>query len=52
MFSLIVFFLFLITNIRSNTFKSLVIQVNGDCGTYADKIAHEHGYRYVRQVSS
>jgi hypothetical protein len=27
-----------------------VIQVKGDCQILGDKIAHEHGYRYVRQV--
>ena len=27
-----------------------MIQVKGDCQALGDQIAHEHGYRYVRQV--
>ena len=30
--------------------KSVVIQVHGDCQTLGDRVAQEHGYRYVRQV--
>ena len=35
-----------------NSTKSIVIEVNGDCATVGKQIAHEHGYRYVRQVRS
>jgi len=30
--------------------KSIVIEVNGDCATVGKQVAHEHGYRYIRQV--
>ncbi|CAF1328959.1 unnamed protein product [Adineta steineri] len=30
--------------------KSIVIEVKGDCETVGGRIAHEHGYRYVRQI--
>jgi hypothetical protein len=30
--------------------QSIVIEVKGDCATVGKQVAHEHGYRYVRQV--
>ena len=29
---------------------SIVIEVKGDCASTGERVAHEHGYRYVRQV--
>lgn len=42
--------LFLITNLTLVSSKSIVIEVNGDCAIVGEKVAYEHGYRYVRQV--
>ncbi len=44
------FVLFLITNLTLVSSKSIVIEVNGDCAIVGEKVAYEHGYRYVRQV--
>ncbi|CAF5224852.1 unnamed protein product, partial [Rotaria magnacalcarata] len=44
------FLLIQTTKLTSNSLKSIVIQVKGDCETIGDKIAQEHGYRYVRQI--
>jgi hypothetical protein len=30
--------------------QSIVIEVKGDCAILGKQVAHEHGYRYVRQV--
>ncbi len=50
-FVIILFFLLIqITKPTSNILKSIVIQIKGDCKILGDKIAQEHGYRYVRQV--
>lgn len=38
------------TKSTSTLVKSIVIQIKGDCKTLGNKIAQEHGYRYVRQV--
>jgi len=44
------FVLFLTTNFPLILSKSIVIEIKGDCATMGRQIAHEHGYRYVRQV--
>ncbi|CAF0847835.1 unnamed protein product [Rotaria sp. Silwood1] len=50
-FSIIQFFLLIeTTKSTSVSLISIVIQVKGDCKTIGDKIAQEHGYRYVRQI--
>ncbi|CAF0988171.1 unnamed protein product [Rotaria sordida] len=51
-FFLISLFLLLIetTKSTSNSPKTIVIQIKGDCKNLGDKIAQEHGYRYVRQI--
>lgn len=49
--SILLTFLFvLITNFTLIYSKSIVIEVKGDCATVGQRVAHEHGYRYVRQV--
>ncbi|CAM4806457.1 unnamed protein product [Rotaria magnacalcarata] len=51
MFFILQFFLLIqTTKLTSNSLKSIVIQVKGDCETIGDRIAQEHGYRYVRQI--
>jgi hypothetical protein len=42
--------LYLTTNLTPVSLESIVIEVNGDCTITGEKIAYEHGYRYVRQV--
>jgi hypothetical protein len=45
---------FFLTQTTTSTFissTSIVIEVKGDCRTVGHKIAQEHGYRFVRQVS-
>jgi hypothetical protein len=50
-FPIIIFFLLIqTTKSTSNSLKSIVIQIKGDCKILGDQIAQEHGYRYVRQV--
>jgi hypothetical protein len=50
-FSIILFLLLILTTKSiSDSLKSIVIQVKGDCQILGDKIAQENGYRYVRQV--
>ncbi len=50
-FSIILFLLLILTTKSiSDSLKSIVIQVKGDCQILGDKIAQEHGYRYIRQV--
>ncbi|CAF0849788.1 unnamed protein product [Adineta ricciae] len=34
----------------TNSTKSVVIEVNGDCEVIGKQVAHEHGYRYVRKI--
>lgn len=47
----IVHFLFSLQTTKSiSAFKSIVIQVKGDCETIGAKVAQEHGYRYARTV--
>ncbi len=50
MFLSIILFFILIQTTDTNSLKTIVFQIKGDCQILADKIAHEHGYRYVRQV--
>lgn len=42
--------LFITTNFTPILSKSIVIEINGDCAILGKRVAHEHGYRYVRQV--
>ncbi|CAF2682786.1 unnamed protein product [Rotaria sp. Silwood2] len=44
------FVLFFTTYLTLISSKSVVIEVKGDCATLGQRIAHEHGYRYVRQI--
>ncbi|UJR15817.1 hypothetical protein I4U23_002746 [Adineta vaga] len=52
MFSSIIFstILYYLLISPTNSLQSIVIQVKGDCKLLADKIAQEHGYRYVRKI--
>lgn len=42
--------LLLTTKLTPILSKSIVIEINGDCATIGKQVAHEHGYRFVRQV--
>ncbi|CAF4928359.1 unnamed protein product, partial [Rotaria sp. Silwood1] len=44
------FVLFFTTYLTLISSKSVVIEVKGDCATIGQQIAHEHGYRYVREI--
>ncbi|UJR30781.1 hypothetical protein I4U23_018301 [Adineta vaga] len=47
---LLTFILYFVLLPTTNSTKSIVIEVNGDCKTIGKQVAHEHGYRYVRQI--
>ncbi len=47
---ILTFVLFITTNFTPILSKSIVIEINGDCAILGKRVAHEHGYRYVRQV--
>ena len=46
----VIFVIVLSIDTTKSTLHSIVIEVKGDCQKFAQPIAQEHGYRYVRQV--
>jgi len=38
------------TIVSLTTPKSIVIEIKGNCSTIGQRLAHEHGYRYVREI--